>query len=81
MSNLDEGCMAHDHCFDGLGLSAAANSGGGMTLAQAAGAQGCNEALYAVAAANPQDPGSSRVIWWLSIGDYFGVLAPGTAVR
>jgi len=61
-----------------------------MTLQQAAAAQGCNAALAAAAAANPNDPGSSRVSAWLKHGDQLlvitggridGKLAAGTAVR
>ena len=91
VSNLDAACKAHDQCFDAAGISAANNVGGGhMTLQQAGAAQGCNAALAAAAAANPNDPGSSLVSLWLKHGDqllvlsggrYDGKLAAGTAVR
>jgi RHS repeat-associated protein len=85
LTAFDEGCMVHDHCFDAIGVSADANTGPGtVTLDQAVEMQKCNEALYAVAVANPADPGSSRIKWWLEYGDEIlgkKVLAPGTGVR
>jgi len=83
-------CAVHDACFTQAGLDASVNvgtSGSSLTSAQAAAAQGCNQALYEGARRHSDAPGSTALQWWLTQGEKtkpfvgFYILYPGTAAK
>lgn len=86
---INSRCAIHDKCFENAGIDANGNTPGGpdWSLSQAAAAQGCNQALYNAARANPLEAGSKALQEWLTKGDApipFSstyVLKPGTAAK
>jgi hypothetical protein len=79
--HINGGCFIHDKCFDRAKISFLVNFGlARMTPEQVQKAKACNEDLYDTATRYPTEAGSQSLQWWLTNGDKYGILAPGTAV-